>query len=350
MVFATIKKIKNIFMLIKSKHELSTHGVKYRVVYSPRPQDRLFEFSLKKGKYTLKVSPFLYGVYFNVFVVSNNKPYNEIILRKNQIIFIAKDKFVIRQLLSGVTTIGFFSELKMRKKLSSRGCNIPPKLHYFNLVERYLIEEFIVGKPISSYYSNKQIASLDVIVSSYDNIVRFGKRKQTPLSSIHGKYCKKLDQIKLKLNNERAINFIESYISELDDLTLINNKCYIEIIDVMHGDFNLSKNIILSKSGNIRIIDWEHASSGPSFFDLFYAIVHLKINELEKIELIKRAAHLKSIPNISDSCVISNIYLCFTLLVIIKLNVCLYKDGFNEKSLNRRVEMLSDTHQLLEAM
>ncbi len=346
----SVEKIKRLFILNRSKHELLTHGLKYRLIVIYFSQDLLFEFSRKDHKYIPKKSLSSFGLYFNVFIVSRDKPYDEIILRKNQIILFAKGKFVIRQLLNGVSSIGLRSELKQRKKLHSRGCDIPPKLYFSDLMKRYLIEEYIVGSPVTAYYSNEQIGNLDIITNAYNDIARFGKRQEILLSDLYGRYCKKLERIKVKLENEKATNFIDLYIDELGDLILRNHECYIEIIDVMHGDFNLSKNILLSEDGNIRVIDWEHSASGPSSFDVFYAIVHLKVNRLKKIELIKGTMYLKNTLDMSHSCIGMHIHICFVLLVIIKLNVFLHKDNLNQDSLKRRIEMLNDTYQLLKTL
>jgi thiamine kinase-like enzyme len=349
-VFVTIEKIKKFFILKRSKYELSIHGLRYKLIAICFPQDRIFAFSRKNQKYTPKRLFFSFGIFFNVFIVSREKPYDEIILRKNQIILITKGRFVTRQLLKGVTSVGFFSELKQREKLYLRGCTAPPKLFLSDKVDRYLIEEYITEEPITINNANKQINNLEIILNAYNDIAKFGKRQEIPLSDLYGRYCKKLERIKVKLKNEKATNFIDSYVNELDGLILINHKCYIEIIDVIHGDFNLSKNVLIGGDGNIRVIDWEHSSLGPSFFDVFYAIVHLKVNKLKKIELIKGAIHCKNKFDMNHSCMHMHMHICFLLLIITKLNVLIYKDNLNQNSLKRRIEILNDTYQVLKAL
>ncbi|MDC0470420.1 aminoglycoside phosphotransferase family protein [Candidatus Pseudothioglobus singularis] len=344
------EKIKRLFLLKRSKYELSTHGLKYGLIAICFSQDRLFEFSRKDHKYIPKKSLSSLGIYFNIFIVSREKPYDEIILRKNQIILIAKGKFVTRQLLNGVTSIGFFAELKQREKLYLRGCTIPPKLYFSDLIKRYLIEEFIEGSPVTSNNSNGQIGNLDIIIDAYNDIARFGTRYEIPLTDLYDGYSKKLERIKVKLKNEKAINFIDSYIDELGGLIFTNHKCNIEITDVMHGDFNLSKNVLHSESGNIRVIDWEHSSSGPSFFDVFYAIVHLNVDRSKKIELIKGTLHLINSQKLSQFSIVMHIHMCFMLLIIMKINVSFYKDSFNTNSLEHRIKVLAGLRKLLRTL
>ena len=108
-----------------------------------------------------------------------------------------------------------------------------------------MIEEYITEEPITINNANKQINNLEIILNAYNDIAKFGKRQEIPLSDLYGRYCKKLERIKVKLKNEKAINFIDSYIDELSGLIFTNHKCNIEITDVTGEQFFVLSNFHL---------------------------------------------------------------------------------------------------------
>lgn len=345
-ISATFDKVKRLFILNKSKSEFLSHGLRYRLVLINLFQGQLFKFSNKNQNYALKNLDLSIGLYFNVFTASQDNLYDEILLRKNQIIIIKKGKFVIRQLLKDVSGIGFYSELKQREKLYKRGCKISPKLFFTDRVNRYLIEEFIHSKPLLTN-CNEDNVNLEIIISAYNDFSKFGEKHEVFLKDVYVLYHKKLLRLKGKLNKKLAIDFVDLYLDKLEKMGYKNCKYKIEIIDIIHGDFNLSKNILQDDGGVIRIIDWEHSSSGPRYFDLFYAVFHLKVSNSKKLELIKSILDMLNKQKSNQLPALIHLHMSFMLLIIMKLNVSYYKEDFNKNSLENRISILDGFQKLL---
>lgn len=163
-------------------------------------------------------------------------------------------------------------EAEALKYLRDKGYeHIIPNASKFMVVDSfaYLVEDYLEGNTVKE--------NLDIDHCLKERVKIWEKVGQV-LSEIH-MLCKNEDskdewlncQLKIaRLNMENNLLDPEEFQEETPENTLkwlISNKPKIEQINLLHGDFR-TKNIIVDKDNNCKVIDWGFVDIGDPYYDL----------------------------------------------------------------------------------
>ena len=338
----TINLIERWYRFASSKERLLHQGLKYHLI-GCYPKDRkelvwserMPAYLLDKGKTSSCLVDFI--------SCDPSYCYEKIFVRKNQFIIIGEG-LIIKQLFNGASVIGLRAEKQQRVKLQSQGIRITPDLYEVDVDNGCLIEEYVDGKLLSDCeLSDEEIIEHGFGV--YKELISAGKVRDIRLSVLYSYYQKKLIRMAVRFKDSKASQFINLKLKDIDDyVNQQDGDSLIRFTDMIHGDFNPRNNLLVDKLGRVRVIDWEHSASGPILFDYLYMLVHMKLEPMWMVNLLRQTS-----PDILDSkeSVGAHIRVCFLLLIIIKLNLWEYKDGLRKKALSKRLAMLENVYSIL---
>lgn len=337
-----IKRLKRYYDHFRLRRELKFCGFDYHLFKLNTAGHRSFVWSESLGCYEWRpkiTNPFL----FHVMICKYDSAIEKIFIRKIQII-LAEKNVIIKQLKSDAPRIGLLAEKRQRVKLHCRGSILAPTLYEVDLNQGFLKEENILGKPLYEYIEYKEeLPEIGFVI--YRQLFNLGYIEYVSLDRQYLVYQKKLLSMAKRINNNKLKNFLDDMLEQIRSGLKFGPECSsVMFTDLVHADFNPRNNLIVNHVGDIKVIDWEHSSSGPVLFDYFYFLQQLDLTGVRWSEVLHEKSKL-ILGN--EQCLSNHVRVCFVHLVVIKLNLWEHKDKLNERSLTRRLDMLCKTHKAI---
>ena len=340
MALNTMNRLKRYFDHYRLKRELLFLGFDYHLVKFILAEHRSFVWSESFGCYELRPE-ITNSFQFHFITCKHDCAIEKIFIRKIQIIW-AEKNVITKQLKSDAPRIGLLAEKRQRVKLQRRGSTFTPKLYEVDLRLGFLKEENIQGKSLYEYIECEENLT-EIGFGIYEQLFKLGQIEYVSLDRQYLLYEKKLLSMAKRINNSKLTKFLDITLDQIrSGLRFGLESSSVMFTDLVHADFSPRNNLIVNRFGDIKIIDWEHSSSGPALFDYFYFLNQLNLTAARWAEILHRKS--KFILE-SDQCLGNQVRICFMHLAIVKLNLWERKDKLNGRSLTRRLDMLYNTHR-----
>lgn len=184
--------------------------------------------------------------------------------RKNKTICRDGDKLV-KLFDESYSVASVLNEALNQARIMETGLNIPSLQEVSKIDDKWVIAmDFIDGKTLEELIRENPDKTDEYLKIFVDTQIEIHTKHSTLLRKLHDKMESKID----KLSLSDAVKFdLKSKLAGLKK----HNK-------VLHGDYQLS-NVIVSKKGQVYVIDWAHATQGNASADAAMSYLLMKLNK-----------------------------------------------------------------------
>ena len=185
-------------------------------------------------------------------------------LRSNKTIY-RDGETLIKLFDESYSVSNVLNEALNQARIMETGLNIPNLKEVTKFDGKWVIEmDYIEGKTLEQLIAENPDKTDDYLKIFVEEQVKIHSKRSTLLRKLHDKMEDKVEKLELS----DSVKFdLKSKLAGLKK----HNK-------VLHGDYQLS-NVIVSKSGEVYVIDWAHATQGNASADAAMSYLLLKLNK-----------------------------------------------------------------------